>query len=87
MKVGTKSVKLKWTKQANVKGYKIYVYNTKTKKYKVCKTINNKKTQSVTIKGLKKNTKYKFKIVSFVKSNGSVIASKQSKVVNVKTLK
>ena len=66
VKVGTKSVKLKWTKQANVKGYKIYVYNTKTKKFKVCKTINNKKTQSVTIKGLKKNTKYKFKIVSFV---------------------
>ena len=86
VKLGTQSVKLKWTKQNNVNGYKILIYNTKTKKYKVCKTINSKNTKSVTIKGLKKNTSYKFKVISYVKRNGEVITSASSKVVKAKTL-
>ena len=78
------SVKLTWKKQANVTGYKIYKYNKKTKKYKLCKTI---KKNSATIKKLKKGTSYKFRIKAYRKSGATIIYGSFSNVVKVKTKK
>ena len=84
VKAGTKSIKLKWKKLSSVKGYKVYVYNAKTKKYKLYKTV--KKT-NVTVKKLTRNKTYKFKVRAYTKDGGSTIYGSYSKVLKVKTKK
>ncbi len=49
-------------------GYEIVRYNTKKKAYKKIKTLTNPKTVSYTDKGLKKRTKYKYKIRAYQKN-------------------
>ena len=58
-----KEITLKWSKNGgNVTGYKIYKYNSKTKKYDyVVKTKNTK----YTIKNLKIGTTYKFRVKAY----------------------
>lgn len=83
------SVKLKWSTQKNITGYKIYMYNSKTKKYSLVKTIRGAKKKSVTIsktpagKKLKKGGKYKFKIMGYkiVSSSKTVNGDKTSLTV------
>ena len=65
------SLTLKWNKSSNVTGYKIYMYNSKTKKYELVKTLRGAKKNTVTIsktpfggKLRNKNT-YKFKIYAY----------------------
>lgn len=74
------SISLTWKKQANVKGYRIYQY--KKGGYKKIKEVTG---NSVTIKGLKKKTSYKFKVKSYVKVSGKSIESNFSSEIKVKT--
>ena len=74
-------VRLTWKKQNGVTGYKIYQYNTKSKKYKLCKTV---KTNKVTISKLKKGQTYKFKIRAYKKTSGATILGNYSNIIKVK---
>jgi endoglucanase len=64
------SVKLTWDKVATCTGYKIYRYNSATKKYQGVKNIQSKKTTSWTNTGLTASTKYKYKIKAYMNVNG-----------------
>ena len=70
-------VTLKWTKVSGVDGYKIYKYNTTTKKYELKKTVKGAKTTSADITKLTKNKKATFKIAAY---KGSVIGPKSDSI-------
>lgn len=62
---GTKSVKLSWDKSLGATGYKVYRYNSSTKKYTLIKTIKGASVTSYTVKDLAVATKYTFKVVPY----------------------
>ena len=66
--VSKSKIKLSWKQITGVDGYEIVRYNTKKKAYKKIKTLTNPKTVSYTDKGLKKRTKYKYKIRAYQKN-------------------
>lgn len=57
-------IALNWSKVAGATGYRIYQYNSKTKKYEKIKTTTSR---SYTIKNLKAGTTYKFKVKAYTK--------------------
>ena len=64
-----KKITLKWAKNdGEVTGYRIYMYDSKTKKYKY---VGKTKDTKYTIKNLKKNKKYKFKVRAYKKIDGT----------------
>ncbi|MGN0485230.1 MAG: Ig domain-containing protein [Lachnospiraceae bacterium] len=81
-KAGTTSVKLSWKAQSGVKGYQVYRYDSKTKKYKLYKTV---KGNSLTASKLKRKTSYKFKVRAYAKSGSKVLSGDFSSVATVKT--
>lgn len=69
------SCTLSWKKLSSAKGYKIYKYNTKTKKLTLVKTISKNSTLSYKITKLKANTKYTYKVRTYAdKVNGPLKA-------------
>ena len=76
---GSKSVSLKWSKIKGAKKYKIYKYDTKTKKYKCLKTTTK---LSFKISKLKSASTYKFKVKAYSK-NGKLLDT--TKICTVKT--
>lgn len=74
---GTTKVKLTWTEIPKVDGYKIYKYNTSSKKYTVVKTVKGADKSSTTITGLTKNKKVSFKIATY----GNGVVSPLSKAI------
>lgn len=69
------SIKLTWKKAANADGYKVYRYNSKTKKYKLIKTTRKR---SYTHKKLKTGSKYSYKVRAYKVVNGKKIYGKFS---------
>lgn len=61
--VGSKKVTLKWNLVRDADGYRVYMYDAKTKKYKKVKSVKNNK---VTISGLENGTTYKFKVAAMI---------------------
>lgn len=79
------SVTLTWDKADGADMYRVYKYNEKTGKYEKYKDV---KSAKCTISGLKANTKYKFKVVSYSKnSDGKYVKGESSKAVSVTTKK
>lgn len=78
------SITLKWKKQSNVSGYRIYMYDSDIKEYVKVKTIDGD-FKTATIKKLKKGKKYKFKIRAFVKDGNKIYYGKYSSVLTAKT--
>ena len=78
------SITLKWDKVAGADAYKVYMYNSKTGKYEEYKTVTS---NSCTIKKLKKNTKYKFKVSALDKADGKYNEGEKSVPVAVTTKK
>lgn len=78
--VTTSTVKLRWKKVKGATGYQIYDSNKK----KIIKTV---KSRTVTIKKLKPNKKYKFKIRFYKKNKNKTTYSKYTKNISVKTKK
>ena len=76
------SIKLKWKAVSGADAYRVYKYNAKTGKYEKYKTVT---ATSCSITGLKKNTTYKFKVVSLDSINGKYKTGGTSKAVSVKT--
>lgn len=70
------SVKYQWTRNADVKGYKVYQYNYGTKKYKLVKTITNNKTVTFTAKKLKSATKVRYRVKTYYTENKKTYNSK-----------
>lgn len=82
-----KTAVIKWNKVSNAKGYEVSMSTSKSKGYKVIKTINNKNTVTLTKTGLKKGKTYYFKVRSFVKVGSKKVYSSYSAVKSVKITK
>jgi hypothetical protein len=67
----TNSVTIKWKKVSGASGYRIYRYNTSTKKWDTVTTIKSGSTLSYTQSGLKAGTIYKYKVKAYVKKSGA----------------
>lgn len=77
-----KSIKLKWSKVKGASGYRVYAYNTKTKKFVKYKNVSG---TSCTVSGLKAGTTYRFKIAALVKSGSKLVEQTQSNAQSVTT--
>ncbi len=78
----TKTITLKWNEVAGVSGYRVYKYNSTTKKYEHIASVT--KGTSYTVSDLKAGTKYKFKIRAYKKDEG-VLWADYSKVFETAT--
>ena len=75
---------LKWNKVSNAKGYRIYVYDPSSKKYKKVITIT-KNTTEYKLTNLIAGTAYKFKLRAYRQDNGSTYWGKCSNVFTLTT--
>lgn len=75
------SVTLKWSKVAGADGYRVYKYNSSTKKYE---SVKNVTATSVKLTGLKSGTTYKFRVRAY-KKDGDTIYGEYSSVKQVTT--
>jgi len=66
------TITLKWSKVTGADGYRVYQYNTKTKKWDSIKTLTG---TSYKVEKLKAGTSYKFKIKAYKKVNGTIWGS------------
>lgn len=90
VKSGYASVKISWKKVDGAKGYKVYRYDTKKKKYTLLKTIKSGKTLSCKNTGLKTGTTYKYKVKAYrdsTETGFSKIVSAKPTLNKVKSLK
>lgn len=78
-----KSVKLTWDKVYGAYGYRIYKYNTKTKKYDVVNKLTTK--TSYTVENLSPGTSYEFMVKAYGKSEWGAVLSTDAGIVKVKT--
>ncbi|MCD7740671.1 MAG: fibronectin type III domain-containing protein [Ruminococcus sp.] len=62
----TSAVRINWKKVSGATGYRIYRYNSKTKRWIEVKTINNGSTTTYKQTGLKAGTTYKYRIKAYV---------------------
>ena len=65
----TKAIKLTWNKVTGADGYRVYQYNTKTKKWESIKTIS---ATSYKVEKLTAGTTYKFRIKAYTKDDGTI---------------
>ncbi len=64
------SITLTWNKVAGAKGYKVYSYNSETKKYKALKTVSG---TTYTIEKLESAKDYIFTVRAYTKVNGETV--------------
>lgn len=76
------SLKLSWTKQTGVDGYKVEKYNSKTKKYELYKDV---KTNSITVSALSPASNYSFRVRSYKTIDKKVYYGAYSSVLTAKT--
>ena len=69
------SVYLSWDTVKGASAYRVYKYNSATKKYEIYKNVLETKC---TVEGLNENTKYRFKIATLVSKGGSYVEQKVS---------
>ncbi len=69
-KVTNSSVTLNWNKVEGAKGYRVFKYNPKTKKYDAVKTTGE---LSYKVTGLEASTKYYFRVRAYYKVNGNTV--------------
>ncbi len=68
----TTTITLKWTAVTGADGYRVYKYNTKTKKYEKLKDVTK---NTLKISKLKAGTAYKYKVRAFTKDDGTIYGS------------
>ena len=78
------NAKLSWKKTSNTKGYQVYRYNSKTKKYDRIKTLNASVTSFTEKLGYGKTAKYKVRAYN-KDSSGKTVYGNFSSVKTVKT--
>lgn len=77
----TDAIRLTWNKVTGATGYRVYQYNSKTKKYEKIKTL---KGTTYRVEKLKSGTAYKFKIKAYIK-DGDTIWGKATDAITVAT--
>ncbi len=65
----TTTITLKWNKVTGADGYRVYKYNSKTKKYEKLKDVTK---TTLKISKLKAGTAYKYKVRAITKDDGSI---------------
>lgn len=78
----TTSITLKWSKVKGATGYRVYKYNSETKKYE---KITGTTSTSFKVKDLKAGTTYKFKIKAYSKVDGTTLWGNASAVFETAT--
>ncbi len=78
----TTTITLKWNKVADAEGYRVYKYNSKTKKYEKLKDVTK---TSLKISKLKAGTVYKFKVRAFKKNGKKTVWGKYSAALETAT--
>ncbi|MCD7742358.1 MAG: Ig-like domain-containing protein [Ruminococcus sp.] len=68
----TKSITLKWDKVTSAQGYRIYEYNSSTKKWTKVATVKSGSTTSYKVTGLSTAKKYKFRIRAYRKFGSTI---------------
>ena len=76
------AIKLAWKAVPGVTGYRVYQYDTKTKKYVTLKTTTS---TSCTVTKLKSGTSYKFAVKAYTIINGKVFWSSGYKTITAAT--
>lgn len=76
------SIKLKWSKAQGAKGYRVYMYNSDTKKWEKVKTVS---LTTYTVKGLKADTVYKFRVKAYTKTAGKTLWGKATPTLKTYT--
>ena len=79
------TVKIRWTKQKYVTGYRVYRATSKTGKYKCIKNIKNNKTVSYIDSKIKGKRTYYYKVRSYIKINGKTIYGNYSNIKKIST--
>lgn len=79
------SATLNWKKVSGAKGYRVYVYNAASGKYKKIKTITKNSTTSLDLTGLKAGTTQKYKVRAYKKVNGKNVWGKCCKAYTLTT--
>lgn len=79
------AVRINWNKVSGASGYKIFRYNTATKKWQVVGKIFNNSTFNFRNSGLKPGTAYKYSVQAFVKENGRYFYGKCSPYIYTAT--
>lgn len=77
-----KTIKLSWKKVTGATGYRVFVYDYETGKYKTLKTLTG---TTYTVKKLESGKKYKFAVKTYVKTEDETIWSASSKTVTTYT--
>ena len=77
---------LTWAKVEKAKGYRIYIYDSKTKKYKKLKTVTGENNKTYELKGLKAGKTYKYKVRAYRKIGKKTYWGKPSAAVTLTTL-
>ena len=78
----TSAITLKWNKVSGAKGYRVYKYNTKTKKYDKLKDVTG---TSLKISKLKAGTVYKYRVQAYAKKSGTTLWGAKSSVFTTAT--
>lgn len=81
----TNAVRINWTKVTGASGYRIYRYNTSTKRWTTIATIYGGNTVTYRNAGLKSGTAYKYKVKAFVKSGSNTYWGTASSTINTAT--
>lgn len=70
----TKTITLSWKQASDATGYRVYLYNTKTKAYE---TVTDTVKLSATVKNLKANTKYLFRVRAYLVYKTKTVFAKE----------
>lgn len=79
------TIYLAWNANSKATGYKVYMYDTAKKKDVLYKDIKGAKNTTLSVTGLKNNTKYQFKIYAYITTSGKTYNSYCSNVLNAST--
>ncbi len=84
LKTKSKTVTVNWKKVSNATGYEVYMATSKNGKYSKKTTVTSNKTVKYTVKKLKKNKTYYFKIRTYKTVNGKKVYGAYSSIKSIK---
>ena len=79
------TVTINWNKVKDASGYRVYRYNTSTKKWDKVATLSGGNTLSYKQTGLKTGTTYQYKVKAYVKYNGTTYWGNASAIITTTT--
>ena len=81
----TTTAAVSWNKVSGATGYKIYKYDSATKKWVLAKTITSASTTSATVTGLKSKTTTKLKVNAYLTKGTKTYYGKAGTMLSVTT--